>query len=229
MGDLMKTVAKFGFWALAFLIVGWTMMHTYDVLYKTNPIKENQILAIYGLLVFEVGAIIWFAAFLKNAEGLGQHVISLFGAVLGLALVSVAFILDYMTPPEELIAYSSMARWAVIVATVADLFFVFMYELFNPKVWEDLQENINIAVLHAKADKKAQGLIERDSDALAEEIAKNRKERAFAAARLQGIKSIPSASPDHPMHLPAAPPMRSLASDVKSVDPRDNGHSSPNP
>lgn len=198
MDDLFKTIAKFGFYLMALAIIGWTGMHTYDILYSTNPIPEQTFLAIYGLLVFEAGTLVWFAAFLKHAEGMGQHAISLVGTVLGAVLVMAAFIFDYTVPRGELVGYNSMARWAVVFATCVDFAFVLLYELFNPRVWEDLQENIHVAMLHAKAEAKARQMIEKDSDALAQKIAENRKARAFARAELGGIKEIPTASESHP-------------------------------
>jgi hypothetical protein len=202
MGDLMKVAAKFGFYLLAILIVGWTGFHTYDILYSTNPIPEQTMLAVYGLIVFEAGTLIWFFAFLKHAEGMGQHVISLFGTIVGAALVLVAFIMDYTIPRSELTGYNSMARWAVVVATSVDFIFVLLYELMNPQVWEDLQENIHVAILYAKAETKARQKIEEDSDRLAEQIATNRKDRAFARATLGGIKAIPTADKNHPSLTP---------------------------
>jgi hypothetical protein len=218
---------RFGFWALATLIVGWTMIHTYDVLYMTNPIKENQFLAIYGLLVFEVGAIIWFGVFLRIAEGMGQHVIALFGAFIGLLLVSTAFVIDYTVPSSELAAYNSVARLAVIIATVVDLFFVFLFELFNPNVWNELQEHIALAMIAAKAEKKANQMIEKDSEQLAQKIAQNRKDRAFANAEISGIKPIPQQSNSQGGGQPRSmqPQMRPVSFDVpeEGVSDRPDG------
>lgn len=215
MQQLVGQIFKFLFFALAALIIGWTSIHTFDILYKTNPVQDNMFLAVYGLIVFEGGAIIWFGVFLKNAEGLGQHAISLMGVFVGVALVITAFILDYTVPAEKLIAYNSVARWAVILATSTTLVFVLLYELFMPSVWEDLQANIHVAMLHAKAEKKAQQMIDRDSDALANEIAENRKARAFANARLTGIKQIPTVSNQQkPMQ-----PVRQFAAEAEEVRP----------
>lgn len=223
MDDLFKTIAKFGFYVMALAIIGWTGMHTYDILYYTNPIPDQQFLAIYGLLVFEAGTLVWFAAFLKHAEGMGQHAISLIGAILGAVLVMAAFLFDYMTPRGELVGYNSMARWAVVLATCVDFAFVLLYELFNPKVWEDLQENIHVAMLYAKAEAKARQKIDEDSDALAEQIGQNRKERAFARAALSGIKEVPTASDAHPSRAA----QKQYAASTRAPDDDDSKNAKP--
>lgn len=217
MNELMKTSAKFFFVALAVLIIGWTGWHTYSVMYAAT---KDQVASVYGLIVFEGGMLTWFTLFMKNAESMGQHVVALFGTFIGVLMVCVAFYISMQVDPKEIVQYGSIGRWLIVVATIETLVFVLLYELFNPKVWEELMEMIHVAMLNAKAEKKAQAMIEKDSDALAEEIARNRKDRAFANARLQGIKSVPMASPNHPMNMP---PARSLASDVAPVEERGNG------
>lgn len=203
MQQLIGNVVKFLFIVFAVAIIGWTGMHTYDVLYNTNPVQGQQILAIYGLLVFEAGTIIWYGLFLRGADGLGQHSIAIIGAVVGVGLISAAFVLDYTVPKEELIGYNSMARWAVVIATIVNLLLVFCYELFSPPVWEHLQEQLHVAMLMQKAGKKAEKLIDQGADELAEAIARNAKERAFAQAKLQGIKEVPEAGPGHPINAPS--------------------------
>lgn len=198
MQDLIGNVVKFLFIVFAIAIIGWTGMHTYDVLYNTNPVQGQQILAIYGLLVFEAGTIIWYGLFLRGAEGIGQHSIAIIGAVVGLCLIASAFVLDYTVPKAELADYNSMARWSVVLATVVNLVLVFCYELFSPPVWEHLQEQLNVAKLMSRAGKKADKLIDQEADKLAQAIAENTRDRAFAQAKLQGIKEVPQAGPGHP-------------------------------
>jgi hypothetical protein len=224
MNRLLGTIIRYALMLLSVLVIGWTMMHTYDVLYSTNPIPENQMLALYGLIVFELGAIIWFGTFLKNSQGLGQHAVSLVGAVVGVALVLAAFALDYLVPHGELVAYNSMARWAIILATCVNVVMIFLYHLFNPVVWDDLTENIHVADLHAKANKKAEQMIDRDSDEIAEEIARVRKERVFARARMEGKSKVaPNFAPMRSMPPPMPPEHELLP-----VETRRNGHSDPN-
>lgn len=189
MARLLGAVSGILFFALSVLIVGWTAWHTYDVLYKTNPIQGNELVAAYGLIVFEGGMLVWFGVFLKHAEGLKQHAIALLGLVCGVVLVAAAFILDMVIAPETLAGYGSMARWAVVVATVLELVFVLTYEIMNPAVWDQLTQNINVADILDKADSKAKTKIEQSSGEIADQIAEHQKETAFARALEKGIVS----------------------------------------
>jgi len=196
MQRLFGQVITYGFFFLAVAVIGWTAVHTYDVLYSTNPIPQNQFLAIYGLVVFEGGLVIWFGTFLKGSKGLGQHAVALLGTVISGVCVLTAFAFDYIVPHDQLVQYNSMARWAIIVATGANVLLIGLFELLNPAIWEELTDNIHVADLLAKADEKAKHLIEKDADELAHELALRRKERAYQRARMEGhAKSVPNFVP----------------------------------
>lgn len=213
MNELMKSATKFFFVLLAILIIGWTGWHTQSVLYAAT---KDPVASMYGLLIFEGGMLTWFFLFLRNAESMGQHVVALFGTVVGVILVCIAFFLSMQVSADEIARYGSVGRWLIVAATVETLVFVLLYELFSPKVWEELLEMVHVAMLHAKAEKKAQQMIERDSDALAEEIARNRRDRAFANARLSGIKSVPQvAGQQKSLSVPQSQPVRQFASEAE--------------
>lgn len=181
-------------YAFGFGLVAWTGYHTYQMLYYTDPQPSNTALAIFGLLIFEGGLLLWFQLFQRDAKSIMQHVIALLGTITGLFLVIVAFSIYWFTPLNELRNAESTAKWTIIVATVLNLIYFLVYELSEPSMWERIQEGIHVALVLFKADQKAAGKVEAQADALAEELGEQRKQRAFAEARSRNSAPVKQVS-----------------------------------
>lgn len=202
MNQILGYLGKIGFIVLSVLLIGWTGAHTYDVLHKTNPVAGNEIFAAYGLIVFEGFLIVWLGLFIKSATGVAQQSFALVGIVGGFLLVMIAFFADMMIPANALTAYGGLARWLVIIATALNFALAILYKIVEPEIWATLAESFHVNSVMEKADKKAKEKIEAQSDDVAEEIAEQRKAKAFRQARAQqsGLgNKLPQPTPSAPM------------------------------
>jgi len=193
MNRFYKFIAEIGKYALGVLLMGWTFVHTLDILQKTNPSPDNNFLPWYGGIVFEGGALTWYLLFRKKSSGIGQHAVALLAFVADLLLVFTAFALDNLLSPTEIAYGRSIAKYTVIIATIVNVSAFFAFEILQPEIWEELMRNLHVADIISKGLEKAQMKLETQSDQVAEELSE-----AHVAAAIQKARSMaPLMGSDH--------------------------------
>jgi len=129
---LNRTIAKFVFYAIVLVLLGWTSSLTYSFLSMAMP-GEFWLVPLLGLVVFDGGMIGWLFVFLSFAEGAIQRavalVLTLFNFI-GVALMTIAEILlggQTMTAAPEMLG--AAAIWGIGIWTVVNVLGVLIFHL----------------------------------------------------------------------------------------------------
>lgn len=136
MKSLNRTIAKFTFYTVALVLLGWTASLTYAFVAAALP-QMTWFVPLLSLIVFDVGMVAWMIVFLSYAEGAGQRSIAILACVLdliGVALLVLAEILlggqQLATAPEHLGEY---AIWGIAGWTVLNVIAVVAFHLLAPE------------------------------------------------------------------------------------------------
>ena len=89
----LKKIFQFLFYLFAAAMLIATGMRTYSLLLQTTG---NMITAIFGLVAFEIGMLIWLAVAIFVSQGVGQRAVSFIASAFNLLLVIAATGLDVM-------------------------------------------------------------------------------------------------------------------------------------
>ena len=129
---LNKTIAKFVFYTIVIVLLGWTSSLTYSFLSMAMP-GEFWLVPLFGLVVFDGGMIGWLIVFLSFAEGAIQRavalILTLFNFV-GVGLMTIAEILlggQSMTAAPEMLG--TAAIWGIGIWTVVNVLGVLLFHL----------------------------------------------------------------------------------------------------
>ncbi len=135
---------------------------------------EEDILRFVGLLLFDVGAVIWLAVFIYYANGTVQRAISILmflACFIGTALMVALKLLQggqqFVTPPPEL---GMVATYGVIAMIVISLGATYLYHLSNPETWAQFKEQVVRDQIEAKSYEQ----LEDDMEEIANDVAKDR-------------------------------------------------------
>lgn len=136
MKSLNRTIAKFAFYTVAVVLLGWTASLTYAFVSQALP-DMPWFVPLLSLIVFDVGMVAWMVVFLSYAEGAGQRSIAILACVMdliGVALLVLAEILlggqQMATAPAQLGEY---AIWGIAAWTVANVVAVVAFHLLAPE------------------------------------------------------------------------------------------------
>jgi len=136
----MQKIVKFLFYLFAVAMLIATGMRTYSLLLRTT---ENVITAIFGLVAFEIGMLIWLAAAIFTAQGTGQRAIAFIASAINLLLVIAATALDVMlesqltTVNKENIGWGIL--WAIIGATAINVIMLWLSHILDPHAAAELR------------------------------------------------------------------------------------------
>ena len=129
---LNRTIAKFVFYTIVIILLGWTSSLTYSFLSMAMP-GEFWLVPLFGLVVFDGGMIGWLIVFLSFAEGAIQRavalVLTLFNFI-GVGLMTIAEILlggQNMTAAPEMLG--TAAIWGIGIWTVVNVLGVIIFHL----------------------------------------------------------------------------------------------------
>lgn len=130
------TIAKFLFYIVAVILLGWTATLTYSFVAAALPGMAWYV-PLLALVVFDAGMIAWMYVFLQYAEGSGQRAVSILLCVfdfIGVSLMVIAEILlggqTWAVPPESL---GEMAVWGIGVWTIVNVAGVIAFHLLSPE------------------------------------------------------------------------------------------------
>jgi hypothetical protein len=166
MFELNKTIVKIGGLLFLVLVLAFTGLQTYSLLYT---VSGSAVTAAVGLVLFEGGMIYWWQEFKSDAEGLAQMALSLLLAILGLLLVATSTALHLGAVDNELIGPQTPAR-LITIAALINLAGKFAFPLLSPETFKQIWSRALQGMVVSRAYAKAQVKAEEMSAALAEEI-----------------------------------------------------------
>lgn len=119
-----------------------TGMRTYSLLLRTT---ENTITAIFGLVAFEIGMLIWLAVAIFVSQGIGQRAVSFIASAFNLILVVAATGLDVML--ESTLNATAINReqvgwgvlWVIIGATAVNVLMLWLAHVLDPHAAAELR------------------------------------------------------------------------------------------
>ena len=138
----LKKIFQFLFYLFAGAMLIATGMRTYSLLLRTT---ENTITAIFGLVAFEIGMLIWLAVAIFVSQGIGQRAVSFIASAFNLLLVIAATGLDVML--ESTLNATAINReqvgwgvlWTIIAATAINVLMLWLAHVLDPHAAAELR------------------------------------------------------------------------------------------
>ena len=138
MKDLVKPILKIVSWMFGALVVSFTGVQTWLLLFEATG---SPYIALLGLTFFEGGMLYWWVSFQYTAEGLGQLALSVIMAVLSLAVVSAAAALHLGAVSMTIFGANTVSR-LITAAAIVNLIAKFAYPLVSPKMIGIIREKV---------------------------------------------------------------------------------------
>jgi len=169
MDDLMRKILGIAGYLFAGLLVAFTAVQTYGLLYT---VSGSHLTAAIGLVLFEAGMIYWWMVFRREAQGLFQMAISFLMFVVGLVMVTAAVALHLGAVDPTFLGTETPAR-IIIIATLLNLIAKLAYPLVHPEVFTVITERAHEGKIlnrtYARFETKIEDIADDVSDAMAEQ------------------------------------------------------------
>lgn len=192
MSDLGKNILKILGTIFALLVIGFTGVQTWSLLYE---VSADPVTSTIGLVLFEGGMLYWWFVFQREAEGIFQMALSLLAAIFGLLLVIGATSLHLGAVEADLLGVHTPAR-LVTVAAVVNLASKFLFPLFEPQtfelIWERALEGRVMLKAYQQADSKVDDLAVELGDQVGNELVRRLQVRVLSGKGLNHGMSKPS-------------------------------------
>lgn len=186
MKDVMKTVSKILFYALAVALFLWTCSLTVRLVGRLLP--GDNITRFFALALFDFGALAWLLVFLANSAGLPQRAISLLAFVVDLLGVIFASIAELFLGGQGLAAIpaglGTYVVWAVGIYTALNLTAVYAYHIADPEEMTEIRVRSMQDRVQDEALKQVEANVAEQAGMLAGEIAKRHMVDVLARLRL---------------------------------------------
>lgn len=177
MKDVLRYIVAGAIVVFGLLILAFTSWRTLDLLALVMP--GEGIFHALGLVLFDVGFVLWTLTFIFHAEGIIQRAIALAGALFGLVAVILAVVVDLAIGGQDLVTVPDWFGWLALVlisvAVAVNLTLMFLFHLTMPMSLAAIREQ-------QKKDRQAQALQEQ------EDLIEREAMQMFGARR-QGISS----------------------------------------
>jgi len=169
MKDILATVGKIGGLVFAAAVIGFTSWMTLNLAGRLIP--GNTILQAMVLVLFDVGAFVWFTQFITQARGTVQWAIAGIGFVVGI-VGTVIMTAGELVLGQSLVVLDDPTKlgWilvsTVIVAALAHAVLIYAFHFTEPATLNRIENAQEVAKAVGKAYKDTRGEIERNSDEL---------------------------------------------------------------
>jgi hypothetical protein len=190
MNEIMKETAKVAGYVFAVLVVGFTSVLTFQMAARLVP--GNILMQAMVLILFDVGAIVWFTQFLFVARGVMQWVLSGIGFLVGLvgAVVMAAGELvlgQSLVVLEDPTALGWVLVSTVICAALAHAILLYAFHFTDPDTWNRLDNSVAVTKAVTQAYKDARGEIVRQTFSMTQDLAASVVEDARLQIRAQAL------------------------------------------
>jgi apolipoprotein N-acyltransferase len=213
MKDVLSTVSKILFYALALAVVVWTASLTVSLVSRLLP--GDTMTPFFALALFDGGALVWFLAFMFSAAGLPQRAISLLAMVLDLIGVIGVSIAELFLGGQQLASIpdglGNLVVWAVGLWTALNLVALYAYHLADPDEMTEIRIRSLQDQVQAQALEQVESMVRDEASGLAGVIAADLRSDVLARLRLLKPGEVIEGT------LRDAP--RDTEQDANSVDP----------
>ena len=207
MKPLLKTIGQYAFYAFAVAALIATGLRTYHLISQTTG---NLITAIFGLVMFEVGMLIWLAFGLFKAEGIGQRAIGIGASFVDLLLVVAATATDVFMESAARGGSAELATavlWIIIGATAFNVIAMWFAHVLDPEIQEEMRaQNARDRVTDAKSrieDETTRLMKDKAKDIAADVAARVAEQQVDTATR--DILALYNVSPANPSPITISP------------------------
>lgn len=173
MKKVLATGTKYIFGAFAFAILGLLMSLTYQALGRIFP--DSPVNQIWGLVLFDIAAIVWALAFVFACQTTGQYAAALIGFLTGFAgtliMVGAEVMLGQTLTPAN---SAEIGRWLIygfIGATALHATLLYLHHYNGQEIRQKVDVGIARGEVTTEAIRQAQGIIEQEKHSLARTIA----------------------------------------------------------
>lgn len=173
MKKIMPHVASIFFTLFGAGVVVLLMSYTFKALAYIFP--DNFIAQIMGMILFDIAALAWLAAFIYLCKSVMQYSFAFLGFVVGLLGSLVMVAIEVMLGGQEMIDppawINSVLIYGFIAAAVVHVILFYAYKLTAPEVSADISLGIETAQITDEAMKQAEEVLLRERGALGSVIA----------------------------------------------------------
>jgi hypothetical protein len=174
MGRVIEKVVVFLFYGLLAAVFMFTAMLTYDLLRTIMP--GDNLTPIFGLALFDVGAIVWLLTFLKKAKGLGQRAVSLIAFAVDFIGSALMVIADLFLGGQTLAQVPDFIQgqtvvWVVGGVAALNLAMGYFFHILDPEEAKEIEMQTEVDNLAEEGLKEAKRLLREQKPELAALIA----------------------------------------------------------
>ena len=223
MKKIMPHVAGVFFSLFGLGVIALLMSYTFEALAFIFP--DNFISQMMGMVLFDIAALAWLAAFIYLCKSIMQYAFAIIGFVFGL-LGSLAMVaIDVMLGGQEMIEAPAWINEALIygfiAAAVVHVILVYAYKLAGPEISADISLGIETANITEEAMKQAEDELLRERGAMGRVIAPrlmNNVRRNLGLPVSNDVIDLPAYDvPDQSQAIPVQIPARRSMSFIERV------------
>lgn len=174
------TMAKGLFYLLALVVVAWMVSNSYAILQFVFP--GDGFTPILGLVLFDIGALIWLYVFVAHAQGVVQRSIAVALSTLSLIGAVVLTLAHLYLGGQTLVEIPpDIGQWAIYVIggmTLLDAFGVWGFHIADPDVAQAIRERAASDQVLSLAQDMADRQLTASAADIAGQIAQSRYEDA---------------------------------------------------
>lgn len=198
MKKVLQRVAGILFTAFGVAILGLLMSLTFGALTKLFP--DNFTNQVWGLVLFDIGAMIWALAFVFKCESTGQYAVAAIGFIAAFVSTLLMVAVEVLLSGQEYVAVAPwVGQWLVygfIIVTAIHAALLYAHHATAP----DIHEKINVGIARGEIVTDA---INQATKQLDEE--KTSLARSIRDDIVQQVKRDLNLRPGHVLDLPALP------------------------
>ena len=176
MKDIGAGIGKIMGLCFAGAVIFYTAYLTYQLSARLVP--DNTILQAMTVVLFDIGALVWFTLFITQSKGTGQWAISAIGFLMGLggAIIMAG---GELILGQTLVVVDNMEEigWILvsttILAAVVHAFLSYMFHLADPAVWNGIENSQRISKVQAQAYEKGRAEIDRLAAEMGSDLAQS--------------------------------------------------------
>lgn len=220
MNEIGKTLAKWLFYMVAVILLGWTASLTVTFVTSALPGMPWYV-PYFALVVFDVGMIAWLFVFLRHAQGTVQRgvAVALTGFdFLGVGLMVIAeILLGGQTLTDAPAALGTWAIWGIGVWTVVNVLGVLVFHIGDPEAQKSMAIQSQKDAIWSGAMQQLEARRVHESQRLANELGQRLFDNMLAELLVDGNndgvpdimqrrQQLPAPSPNGVQAVAAAPP-----------------------
>ena len=195
MKEIGAVIGKISGLVFAAAVIGYTAYLTYMLAQRLVP--GNTILQAMTIVLFDIGALVWFVLFLTQAMGTAQWAIAAIGFIMGLG-GAVVMAGGELILGQQLVQVDNVEEigWILVSTTIAaaltHALLSYMFHLAEPAVWNRIENNQKISKVQEKAYENARAEIDRQAETMGSDLAASLVYQARAQLKAAALPHLRS-------------------------------------